>query len=57
MTGVYILHYSIFHLLNTLIPIGSLSTKLMLIALTFIVSVLISMLALSNSVAKKVITL
>ncbi|AGJ85348.1 membrane protein [Raoultella ornithinolytica] len=57
MTGVYILHYSIFHLLSTLIPIGSLSTKLMLIALTFIVSVLISMLALSNSVAKKVITL
>lgn len=37
MTGVYILHYSIFHLLSTLIPIGSLTTKLMLIALTFIV--------------------
>ena len=37
MTGVYILHYSIFHLLSTaFIPIGSLTTKLMLIALTFI---------------------
>ena len=57
MTGVYILHYSVFHLLSSLIPIGSLSTKLMLIALTFVASVLISMLVLSNPVAKKVITL
>ena len=57
MTGVYILHYSVFHLLTTLIPITSLGTKLMLIVLTFITSVLISMLILSNSVLKKVITI
>jgi surface polysaccharide O-acyltransferase-like enzyme len=57
MTGVYILHYSVFHLLTALIPVTSLTTKLMLIALTFIASVLISLLALSNSVVKKVITL
>jgi surface polysaccharide O-acyltransferase-like enzyme len=57
MTGVYILHYSVFHLLTALIPINSLGTKLMLIVLTFITSVLISMLALSNSVVKKVITI
>lgn len=57
MTGVYILHYSVFHLLTALIPISSLGTKLMLIVLTFIASVLISMLALSNSLVKKVITI
>ncbi len=57
MTGVYILHYSVFHLLTAFIPINSLGTKLMLIVLTFITSVLISMLALSNSVVKKVITI
>jgi surface polysaccharide O-acyltransferase-like enzyme len=57
MTGVYILHYSVFHLLTSLIPVTSLTTKLLLIALTFIASVLISMLALSNSVMKKIITL
>jgi len=57
MTGVYILHYSVFHLLAALIPITSLTTKLLLIALTFISSVLISMLALSNVYIKKVITL
>ena len=54
MTGVYILHYSVFHLLTALIPISSLGTKLML---TFILSVAISMLVLSHSVMKKVITL
>ena len=57
MTGVYILHYSVFHLLTALIPISSLGTKLMLIVLTFILSVAISMLVLSHSVMKKVITL
>ena len=57
MTGVYILHYSVFHLLTAFIPINSLGTKLILIVLTFITSVLISMLALSNSVVKKVITI
>ncbi|MBZ7275121.1 acyltransferase, partial [Klebsiella grimontii] len=57
MTGVYILHYSVFHLLTAFIPINSLGTKLMLIVLTFITSVLISMLALSNSLIKKVITI
>lgn len=57
MTGVYILHYSVFHLLTALIPIHSLSTKLMLIVLTFILSVAVSMLVLSHSVMKKVITL
>ena len=57
MTGVYILHYSIFHLLTGIIPITSLAAKLMLIILTFVVSVLISWLILSNKVAKKIITL
>ncbi|MNY66234.1 hypothetical protein D3C86_2036220 [compost metagenome] len=57
MTGVYILHYSVFHLLTSLIPVTSLTTKLLLIALTFVASVLISMLALSNATVKKIITL
>ena len=57
MTGVYILHYSVFHLLTSLIPVTSLATKLLVIALTFVASVLISMMALSNSTVKKVITL
>lgn len=57
MTGVYIVHYSIFHLLTALIPVTSLGIKLTLIVLTFITSVLFSMLVLSNAVTKKVITL
>ena len=57
MTGVYIVHYSVFHLLTALIPVTSLGMKLALIVLTFITSVLFSMLILSNAVAKKVITL
>lgn len=57
MTGVYIMHYSVFHLLTALIPVTSLSTKLALIVLTFVTSVLFSLLILSNAVAKKVITL
>ena len=57
MTGVYIMHYSVFHLLTALIPVTSLSTKLALIVLTFVTSVLFSLLILSNTVAKKVITL
>ncbi|MCU2362182.1 acyltransferase [Enterobacter hormaechei subsp. xiangfangensis] len=57
MTGVYIMHYSVFHLLTALIPVTSLSTKLVLIVLTFVTSVLFSLLILSNAVAKKVITL
>ncbi len=55
MTGVYIVHYSVFHLLTALIPVTSLGMKLALIVLTF-TSVLFSMLVLSNAVAKKVIT-
>lgn len=43
MTGVYILHYSVFHLLVMLIPVHSLATKLGVIALTFVLSVLISL--------------
>ena len=57
MTGVYIVHYSVFHLLTALIPVTSLGMKLALIVLTFVTSVLFSMLVLSNAVAKKVITL
>jgi len=57
MTGVYIVHYSVFHLLTALIPVTSLGMKLALIVLTFITSVLFSMLILSHTVAKKVITL
>ena len=57
MTGVYIVHYSVFHLLTALIPVTSLGIKLSLIVLTFVTSVLFSMLVLSNAVAKKVITL
>lgn len=57
MTGVYILHYSVFHLLILLIPINSLATKLGVIALTFLLSVAISLLALSNRISKKVITI
>ncbi|HKS32366.1 MAG TPA: acyltransferase family protein [Enterobacteriaceae bacterium] len=57
MTGVYILHYSVFHLLSWLIPINSLTTKLVLIALTFVGSVAISTLALASPLVKKVITL
>lgn len=53
MTGVYIVHYSVFHLLTALIPVTSLGMKLALIVLTFITSVLFSMLILSNSVAKR----
>ena len=52
MTGVYIMHYSVFHLLTALIPVTSLSTKLALIVLTFVTSVLFSLLILSNTVAK-----
>ncbi len=57
MTGVYILHYSVFHLLVMLIPVHSLATKLGVIALTFVLSVLISLAALSSTLLRKVITL
>ncbi len=57
MTGVYILHYSVFHLLSVLIPITSLATKLMLMVLTFVASVLLSKLMLSIAYVKNVITL
>lgn len=57
MTGVYILHYSVFHLLSAIIPVSSLTIKLLLIVLTFITSVAISLLVLTNPLAKKVITL
>ena len=51
------MHYSVFHLLTALIPVTSLSTKLALIVLTFVTSVLFSLLILSNKKKKKVITL
>lgn len=57
MTGVYILHYSVFHLLTALIPITSLATKLTLIAVTFAASVLLSRVILASGWLKKVITL
>jgi surface polysaccharide O-acyltransferase-like enzyme len=57
MTGVYILHYSVFHLLTALIPVTSLAVKLALIALTFITSVLLARLMLGNEMIKKLITL
>lgn len=57
MTGVYILHYSVFHLLAALIPITSLAIKLTLIVVTFAASVLLAKLLLASSWLKKVITL
>lgn len=57
MTGVYVLHYFVFHVLTAFIPIHSLFIKLIVIALTFIVSVLISMVVLSNPVTKRLITI
>lgn len=57
MTGVYILHYSVFHLLTALIPVTSLAVKLTLIALTFFTSVLLARLMLGNAIIKKLITL
>lgn len=57
MTGVYIVHYSVFHLLSWLIPINSLGTKLLLIALTFVGSVGLATLALASPLVKRVITL
>jgi len=57
MTGVYILHYSVFHLLTVLIPVTSLGTKLTLIIVTFLMSVLLSRLILLHGLLKKVITL
>ena len=57
MTGVYILHYSVFHLLTQLIPVTSLNIKLSLIVITFIVSVLVSLLIMKNSITKKIITI
>ena len=56
MTGVYILHYTFFNLLIQWIPINSLTAKLFVILLTFLLSVLSSMLLLKNSVTKKLIT-
>jgi len=57
MTGVYILHYSVFHLVTALIPITSLATKLTLIVVTFAASVLLSRLILASGWLKQVITL
>ncbi|MDP0959230.1 acyltransferase, partial [Klebsiella pneumoniae] len=54
MTGFYILHYSVFHLLVMLIPVHSLDTKLGVIALTFVLSVLNSLAALSSTLLRKV---
>ncbi len=57
VTRLYPAEKTVFHLLTALIPVTSLSTKLALIVLTFVTSVLFSLLILSNTVAKKVITL
>ncbi|ORM70291.1 acyltransferase [Pantoea rwandensis] len=57
MTGVYILHYSVFDLITSVIPINSLAAKLTLLVVTFAASVLISRLILASSLLKKVITL
>ncbi|RPE01211.1 acyltransferase [Candidatus Pantoea deserta] len=57
MTGVYILHYSVFHLLTMFIPVASLGIKLALLIVTFVISVLLSRLMLISNLLKKVITL
>lgn len=57
MTGVYILHYSVFDFLAAFVPITSLAIKLTLILFTFAVSVLLARLLLTNGLLKKVITL
>lgn len=57
MTGVYILHYSVFDLISAVVPITSLTIKLTLLVVTFAASVLISRLILTHDLLKKVITL
>lgn len=56
MTGVYILHYTFFNLLIEWIAINSLATKLFVILLTFLLSVLSSLLLLKNKITKRLIT-
>ncbi|AVF35770.1 acyltransferase family protein [Rahnella sikkimica] len=56
MTGVYILHYTFFNLLIEWIPIHSLTAKLLVILMTFLLSVLSSMLLLKSNLTKKLIT-
>jgi hypothetical protein len=56
MTGVYILHYSVFHLLTALIPIARWEPINADCPDVYRLG-LISMLALSNSLVKKVITI
>ena len=56
MTGVYILHYSFFNLLIEWIPIHSLTAKLFVILLTFLLSVASSTLLLKNKVTRRLIT-
>lgn len=57
MTGVYILHYSIFAFFSTHIEINSISMKIVVLLTTFISSVLLSMLLLSNRTTRAIITL
>ncbi|MGA5654635.1 acyltransferase [Rahnella contaminans] len=56
MTGVYILHYTFFNLLIEWIPINSLTAKLLVILMTFLLSVASSMLLLKSNLTKKLIT-
>jgi len=56
MTGVYILHYTFFNILIQWIPIHSLTEKLFVILLTFLLSVVSSTLLLKNNLTKKLIT-
>ncbi len=57
MTGVYILHYSIFALFSSQIVIDSIAIKIAVLLTTFVSSVLLSMLLLSNKATRAIITL
>ena len=57
MTGVYILHYSIFALFSSQIVIDSIAIKIAVLLATFVSSVLLSMLLLSNKATRAIITL
>ncbi|MFU2314580.1 hypothetical protein [Rahnella sp. PCH160] len=56
MTGVYILHYTFFNLLVGWFPVNSLTAKLLVILMTFLLSVMSSMLLLKSNLTKKLIT-
>ena len=56
MTGVYILHYSFFNLLIQWISITSLASKLFTILLTFLLSVMLTLLMLQFKVTKRLVS-